>query len=195
MISELLVHALVVSVAATAVAAAAERLLRLWHHEARVAWGTTMALSVALPAITVGQSLGWLPRLDGLPIVPDALTAPISTVLPEVSIGARRPALDTAIAAWWIAATFALVARFAIAARSLGKRRRGWRSAVVDGQPLLLSPDAGPAVVGFGRPAMVIPEWVPELDASLRALVLRHEREHLERGDSRPAARRGWRRC
>jgi len=185
MMSELLLHTLVVSVALTAAASAAERLLRLWHREARVAWGTAMALSVALPAMTVAQSLGWLPRLDGLPIVPDALTAPISTVLPEVAIGARRSSLDTAIAALWITATFALVARFAIAARSLHKRRRGWRSAVVDGQSLLLSPDAGPAVVGFRRPAVVIPEWVLELDASLRALVLRHEREHLERGDSR----------
>jgi TonB family protein len=53
----------------------------------------------------------------------------------------------------------------------------------VDGQHLLVSRDAGPAVIGFRVPAVVIPEWVLELDAALRALVLRHEREHLEGGD------------
>ena len=185
MLSDLIIHALVVSVALTAAAAAAEGLLRLWHREARFVWGTAMTLSVVLPAVAVAQSLGWLPRLDVLPIAPDLLTAPVSTLLPEVAIAAQGLSIDTVIAVCWLAATLGLVLRFAIAARSLGKRRRGWRSAVVDGQPLLLSPDAGPAVVGFRRPAMVIPEWVLELDASLRMLVLRHEREHLDRGDSR----------
>jgi len=34
-------------------------------------------------------------------------------------------------------------------------------------------------------PTIVIPEWVLGLDETLRTLVLRHEREHLDRGDPR----------
>jgi hypothetical protein len=59
-----------------------------------------MALSVALPAMTVAQSLGWLPRLDGLPIVPDALTAPISIVLPEVASTYSAVTLDCCWSRW-----------------------------------------------------------------------------------------------
>jgi TonB family protein len=49
----------------------------------------------------------------------------------------------------------------------------------------LVSRDAGPAVIGFRKPAVVIPEWVLDFDRPLRELILRHEHEHLEQQDPR----------
>jgi TonB family protein len=40
-------------------------------------------------------------------------------------------------------------------------------------------------VVGFRKPAVVIPEWVLEFERPLRELILRHEHEHLEHQDPR----------
>jgi TonB family protein len=40
-------------------------------------------------------------------------------------------------------------------------------------------------VIGFRDLAIVVPAWVLELDRPLRALVLRHEMEHRDRGDPR----------
>ena len=181
-----MMHALAVSAVVTASAIAAERVLRLWGRQARFVWSAAMVVSVGLPMLSLAQSLGLLPRVGDVAVVPVALSAPISSVLlPVVNVGVTTSWLDAAAGALWVLASAGLVARLVLAARALQRRRRGWRRAVVDGESLLVSPDAGPAVIGFRRPSVVIPEWVLELDASLRALVLRHEREHLDHGDPR----------
>jgi len=41
-----------------------------------------------------------------------------------------------------------------------------------------ISKNVGPAVVGLRSMEVVVPEWITALDASLRAIVLRHEEEH-----------------
>jgi TonB family protein len=181
-----MIHALAVSAVVTAAAIAAEGVLRLWGRQARFVWSAAMVVSVGLPALSLAQSLGWLPRVGDMTAVAAVLSAPLaSVVLPAVNVGAATSWVDTVAGALWLLASVALLARFFVAARALHRRRRGWRQAVVDGESLLVSPDAGPAVIGVRRPSVVIPEWVLELDASLRALVLRHEREHLDHGDPR----------
>ena len=52
----------------------------------------------------------------------------------------------------WLMASIALTVRFVVAARSLAKRRVGWRPPVVDGERLLVLCDAGPAVRRFPPP-------------------------------------------
>ena len=42
--------------------------------------------------------------------------------------------------------------------------------------------DTGPAVVGFVRPAVVVPDWILTLPPTQRGLVIAHEREHIEAG-------------
>jgi hypothetical protein len=54
---------------------------------------------------------------------------------------------------------------------------------VIDGVPVLVAPDLGPAVVGGRDARVVLPSWAMQLDAPLRQLVLRHEHEHLRAGD------------
>ena len=64
-------------------------------------------------------------------------------------------------------------------------RRREWRRQTVDGVEALVAADFGPAVIGWRRFTIVLPAWVLELTADARALVVRHEVEHVRRRDPR----------
>jgi TonB family protein len=185
MIIQWMLHIAAVSALLALAGLAAERALRLWHLQARLAWMVTMILSLALPAVSLVQALGWLPSFGQAETDPSALTARLVVLLPRVTISGATTNVGLVVATIWAIATVVLTLRFVTAARALARRRRAWRAAVVDGQHVLVSRDAGPAVIGFRAPAVVVPEWVLGLDASLRALVLTHEREHLERGDPR----------
>lgn len=85
----------------------------------------------------------------------------------------------------WFAASSILLALFAGAIFRLGIARSRWRIAETEIGRVLLAPDTGPAVVGFLRPRVVLPSWVMSLDVRERALLLRHELEHLRAGDTR----------
>jgi TonB family protein len=90
---------------------------------------------------------------------------------------------DRPLGAAWLALsalTLALVARGVL---GLARARRSWRRHDLDGTPVLLADDVGPAVVGLRRPAIVLPEWALTLDAPLRAMVVRHEAEHVRARD------------
>jgi len=166
-------------------ALAAERLLRLWRREGRVAWAVAMTASLVLGGLTLAQAFGIVPSL-GVPVPLTVREAPLTeSLLPRIVIDGQSSRADIAIAVVWLLASGALAVRFVLAARSLHRRRSSWKTATVDGQRVLVSRDAGPAVIGFRTPVVVIPEWVLGMDRPLRALVLRHEREHLERGDPR----------
>jgi beta-lactamase regulating signal transducer with metallopeptidase domain len=51
------------------------------------------------------------------------------------------------------------------------------------GAPVLLTDHIGPSAIGIGGPAILIPQWVLDLDDALVQLVVRHEREHLAARD------------
>jgi hypothetical protein len=55
----------------------------------------------------------------------------------------------------------------------------------VDGRPVWVSTDTGPAVVGFLRTRIVLPEWVLVGRPANREIVLAHEEEHVRAGDPR----------
>jgi len=57
------------------------------------------------------------------------------------------------------------------------------RRATVDGQPVLISPRMGPALVGVLAPRIVIPEWALALAPRDRRLILDHERGHAQAYD------------
>lgn len=184
MIAQWMLYVAIVSLLLTVASYAAERLLRLWRRQARFVWCAAIALSIAIPLVSIAQAVGVLPAFD-VAGVPRGVAGPVVALLPALSISASAPILDGVLATLWLVASAGLGLRFAAVARALRRRRAEWRTAMVDGHPVLVSRDAGPAVVGFRSPAIVVPDWVLGLDASLRSLVLTHEREHLERGDPR----------
>ena len=180
MIAQWMLHVAFVTALLGLAATASERVLRLWRREARMVWGAAMALSVIIPLVSLGQVSGFIPAL-GTPEV----GSPIAVLLSPTVIRASAVPWDPIVVLGWLGATVALSIRFAGASRGLRRRSRSWRPANLDGEAVLVSRDAGPAVIGFRKPAIVVPEWVLELDASLRVLVVQHEREHRDRGDPR----------
>jgi beta-lactamase regulating signal transducer with metallopeptidase domain len=169
---------LLVGVAARALESAA----RLTSWQGRAPW-----------VAAIGISVGW-------PVLGTLIARQRATVLPRVvvnsgavqTIGRGLPALpravassvDTALIVLWAAATLLLVARLLRAHLALSKISRAARSTDIDGHPVLVTDDIGPAVVGITAPRIAVPAWLAELDAPLRDLVLRHEREHCRARDT-----------
>lgn len=83
----------------------------------------------------------------------------------------------------WLGASLVYILFLAHGAITLRRRRRQWRGAELDGHAVLLSPNVGPAVVGVTQTRIVIPEWALSLDRRARALMLRHEEEHVAAHD------------
>jgi TonB family protein len=95
--------------------------------------------------------------------------------------GAAR--LDRGLLVLWCAATGLLLLQLARGTVALGRSRDAWRRDDIDGTPVRLSPNVGPAVVGLRSMEVVLPEWILSLDTQLRAIVLCHEEEHRRARD------------
>ncbi|MDQ3388205.1 MAG: M56 family metallopeptidase [Gemmatimonadota bacterium] len=172
-------------------AVALEQLLLLYRRPTRPAWIACVLLSVALPIM--------LPRAPA-----DELASPIAdassgaasglNVSPEVIAGATVPAAevpptstlsDTLLRGGWVLGSVAVLVWIATSDRALRRGRRRWRRARIAGIPILVSASTGPAVVGFLRPAIVLPEWVLSWQETRQRLIVEHEAEHLRAGDPR----------
>ena len=176
-------------------ALALERGLRALARPTRWAWSAAMALALAIPAAV---RLAPAPRAEPVaaPAAPSAprlrTPAPPATktrvsplaIAPVLELGGWDPALR---AAWGASSTVVLLALGAMGI-VLARRRRAWRAAEVDGVPVLVSHDTGPAVVGLLRSRIVLPAWALAADEEARRLVLEHEREHVRAGDPRLVA-------
>ena len=183
MIAQWMLYVLVVGAVVSTATLLAEKALRLWRREARFVWIGAMIVSIVLPLVAVAQAKGLLPLVGMSSAVPDVMGRSVGMLLAPIQVGAPASRTDLAVAFAWVLLSAALTIRFVMLARRVRAQRSAWNAATVDGHPILVSRNAGPAVVGFRSPAVVVPHWVLGLDATLRALVLRHEREHLERGD------------
>jgi TonB family protein len=169
-------------------ALAAERALTALGRPTRGVWAAALALGLAWPALaplvlarTANESRPAIVILsDDLPSAGQV-------------IAAQLPALSSGLAEWssvllvaaWLAVSGVLLLRLVAANRTLVRLQRSAREGEVDGEAVLVTSDVGPAVVGLVRPRIAVPAWLMELDAPLRALVLRHEREHCRTNDPR----------
>jgi TonB family protein len=85
----------------------------------------------------------------------------------------------------WLLASLACIALLMHAVIRMSLMRREWRESDTEIGRVLVANDTGPAVVGVLQPRIVVPAWSLEADRSTRELLLRHELEHLNAGDSR----------
>jgi TonB family protein len=85
----------------------------------------------------------------------------------------------------WGVCTLLLTARLVRGAHVLHTLTAQARVTRVDGEAVLLTDAFGPATVGWRTPRIVLPSWVRDLDAPMRALVLAHERAHRDARDPR----------
>jgi beta-lactamase regulating signal transducer with metallopeptidase domain len=178
-----IVFSLVTGFALTAAATAADRLASLFGRPRRFIWLTAMVATTCWPVISIIRAA--IAPLLGSPMgQPDALGLNRLSSIAVVASGTKiGPHLNAALLAGWILLSLGLLFRLAVGIWQVRKRRACWRTAEVDGVSVLLAPAAGPAVFGFHPMHVVIPEWILDMDSSLRALVLRHEEEHRGAGD------------
>lgn len=184
MIGAWMLHAIAVATLAALAAAALDRLLRPHRLPVRWAWAGALVLGALWPAARLllpagGAATGASEAVPGgLPVaVLDVLTV-------TVGGGSLLRRLDPALVGVWAVLSLGMLALGARALLRLRRLRRRWRPARIRGTDVLLSEEAGPAVVGVTNPRVVLPSWLAEGgEGAPLDLVLRHERQHLTARD------------
>ena len=176
------VFALLLCVAAFSV----ERIFRMTGRPTRTPWAVALLLAVVWPLIA---PLVLTPHQDNTAGLPLIITG--AAVSPAAMIAAQLPSpsavwekrVATLLLVVWIAFSVFMLVRLFIAARVLARVTRTAKQVQVDGESVLVTESLGPAVIGLWTPKVAVPEWFLQLDDSLRAMVLRHEREHCNSHD------------
>lgn len=188
-----LAYAVMVSLLLSAAAFAAERAARMRRMGTRWIWSTAIIASLLLPTVISSISIE-LPNI----FAPAATSAPI--VLRDVaSVRIAPPAWvvhnaapllasmpadpDPLIKRAWLAISCSMLLALGASAVLLHLRKRRWPTMKVAGTDVYVTPDAGPAVVGLLRSRIVLPVWLTRAPQQTLALVMAHEKSHLEARD------------
>jgi BlaR1 peptidase M56/TonB-dependent Receptor Plug Domain len=139
------------------------------------------------------------PLAGELPRPPIQASAPASTALESSDVpttfvrlnpapipivsGSAVTRFDRPLVIGWFAITAIGLSIILLSAIRLSRPRPRWSTTTVDGVPVLVSHDLGPAVIGILRYRIVLPAWALELTPVERDLILAHEREHASAGD------------
>ena len=186
-------YASLVGLLLTAIAGLVDAGARRTGRPRRWIWAGAMISSLALPLILYA-----VPGLGSMPVQADAARSAPS-VPPGDSGSVWESAAvrdlagdhlfrlspiyaDLAVGSWSLVSLL-LLGRLLLAARRLGRARRAWPRVTIGGAEVLLSRDAGPAVVGLTRPDIVVPVWAVGLGEPAVGLLIEHERQHLAAGD------------
>ena len=165
-----------------AAARALESAARLLSWQGRAPWvaalGASLAWPVLLPLIARQKTV----RLSPVVVGSGAVRSIAERLPPLPSSIASH--LDTILISLWVLASVLLAARLVLAQHTLTRLSRSARTTEMDGHAVLVTDGVGPAVVGITAPRVAVPAWLTELDEPLRALVLRHEREHCTARDT-----------
>jgi len=188
---------LLIGLAALALERIAAQLL--WPR--RGVWLATLILSLAFPAVMVLTSRpGVVARGSGVTVTAAPTIAP---TMPSRYAGAgtarhaapapsaprpgsfrpKLPSFNQVLRWMWLATSVGLLGFYALAWIRLRKASRLWRREILDGHPVWITADLGPAVFGYLKPRVLLPEWVLHTPADSRALILSHELEHIAAGD------------
>ena len=158
-------------------------------------WCATIPLSMAIPGYyrahhtwTVTDTSAQISAQQ-----PVSEVLGISTLSPlDRAWWARTESYDTAInqiwstisavlLVWGLASAVRVALLVAISRRQEGNRRQ---PAVVDGVPVVVTDQLGPATVGLLRSRVLVPRWVLALPGMQRQYVVRHEEEHRRAHDA-----------
>jgi TonB family protein len=167
--------------------AAIRRSARRW------VWAWALLITLALPVVAP-----WRAEADGPAPGPiadaafGAARAGVPATWTVVASGVRNgvstlPFVLAAVEPWaapiWLATSASVAFVYAAGYLVLARRRRQWTRAIVQGSPVLLATDTGPAIVGLASPIVVLPRWTEQLDEPSLSIILRHEREHVDARD------------
>jgi bla regulator protein blaR1 len=191
-----MIYVVLVTVLVGLAALAAEKAARLRLASCRWIWILAMVCSLLIPALAVSVSAPAPavsgPAAQGGTSTLHQVTADALSPTRWIGAGATRAISSRNLDGWlrrcWISASGALLLLLFASSVNLWWRRRSWVTGTIAGVPVYVAPDTGPAVVGLFRPRIVVPDWLAELPAAQQALVIAHERAHLEAGDPQALA-------
>ncbi len=196
MIATWMLAATALGLLAAGAALAAERALRLLCRQGRSVWILALVVTSVWPLVApvlrrpAAQTVRMIESTAGPAI---SLAASDQATASALHLGDRLAAFDTPLL---LADDAAFHERghhggghvetgedegFLLRFELLGEERV--ESRTVDGHAVLVTPGIGPAAFGIIRPRIVLPIWSLELDRSVRALILRHEVEHVASAD------------
>lgn len=180
-----MLYAAALSLLITGIAKACSAVCELYRAPTRWCWLAALLLSIAAPLAArsvpervQGNSALLTTATYRVIETVTGSTGPATTVVQSASVTAYE-----VVRIVWLLGSAALILALLLAAARLRRARRAWRDATVCGERVLVSADAGPAVVGFIHPAIVIPTWALELGDAELALAVTHEREHINARD------------
>jgi beta-lactamase regulating signal transducer with metallopeptidase domain len=93
------------------------------------------------------------------------------------------PAVARVMLAVWLSLSTTLLLLFVVVNRRFARARRSWPSHSLQGTPVRVAPRIGPAVLGFLRAEIVVPQSLLARSAEEQRLILAHEREHVRTRD------------
>lgn len=157
--------------------------LRRRGHQERGVWAAGLAAALVLPLVlpmTVGPAAS--ASVAGGPVgpIPVLDLAPLQVGVVEASTPGWLPPVLLAV---WAALSALLLLRSAAAVRTVSRVRRSAKPAATFGEFVRVTREQGPAVAGFLRPIILIPEWVLDLPRERRGWIIRHEEEHIRGRD------------
>jgi bla regulator protein BlaR1 len=186
-----MLYVLVTTLLLSAAALAAERAARLRQARSRWIWAVTIVASLLIPTLIASVSIQ-VPNLH-TPMGPRKMTAlreltsvqvvPLTWVHEHTGNIVATTKENRLLQRTWIAVSASLLAALVLNGLHLVRRRRRWRIGIVAGVSVYIASDAGPAVVGLLRPRIVIPEWLAKASPSRQAIVMAHEKSHLQARD------------
>ena len=181
MIARWMLASIAFGIAVTIAAHATEYALRAWRRPLRSPWILAMAVVVVWPI--VAQIVPLFRDVNVVQSVTRATPATYSTQIVDAIAAPWLEQFDAALLIAWAVLTTLLIAQVVLAIRTLQRVQRRAACTTIDGETVLLDQQLGPAVIGLRHPRIVVPAWLLDLDAPLRSLVLKHEREHCRASD------------
>lgn len=202
MTAAFVVASLLVGAVIVASAELLHRALVSWQRPTRWVWAAALGLMLVLgarlalvraprPAVsTAGTAPAWLSSADASSSAAlgdhsdsfGALEAQLRAGLQRVA--SRSPAVAEQALLWalLIVPTVSIGVLIASFVR-MSQAKRRWGRAVMARTAVRVSRDAGPAVVGLAPMEIVVPEWLVTRDPRQQAVIIRHEREHIDARD------------
>lgn len=202
MIAAWMVYGALVAAVVGAAAFAIEYALRALRRPVRFLWIGALIVTVFLPCIQFLAVSAGAPVAISVPpsshaqastpssaasrpqrdLAPPAAQPPLR--FPRaVAVPSALSKLDSPLLGLSLAASMLWAAILLVSAARLRRQKAAWQAATIDGMPVYVSHDVGPALFGIARYSIVVPAWVLSLDDDRRQLILAHEREHARAAD------------
>lgn len=178
-------------------ALALDKIADIWSARRRVVWIAAIVAMVVLPLIAAlaprgvasptqtpaASSSGAVERRSFRVVSRRVAPSVAQRLRTRVLAITSSPAVNRRAADAWAGLSLVVLAAFLIGASRLRRRQSQWAVMRFEGHEVMISDDVGPAVVGTLRPRIVLPSWALSLNTTERALMLRHEAEHIRGRD------------